>query len=645
MRLSALLPVALAAVLAGVAGYGAGLVSAPRDEAPTEAAPQARSDPAGDPDPVTGDDPGAAEPRDGRRPRRPRAVSLSEVLPAIDVPGLAAGDGAITGSVRTPDGEAVEDVTVVLTPSIPQRLLPDGRPEHEIPPEELIEAYARRLLFSRNNRRETSTDAEGAFTADGLSDGSSYAVAAWKDGFNVVPSDPAAAARATLGQVIEFTARPTSRLELALRLPDGNAPERASVFARLGGRTERFTWSPTRSFVDLEPGSYDVFAVAGADEEFKSKSVALEVTAEGADAPHEILLTGRPGIRGTVQFDEPEGAAQVFLWAARIDADTEMDATQLVSVGTRTAAAATRGYDFRFQDLSPGKYAVGVGRSSRGPVEKFDTVTVGDGPTEHAITLPKLDPSRYIKVVGTDADGATVDIRSVQLSYRGQKRNRSLNAAVMKMPDGSVRVLHQVVPSNVRDARLYLTATSPTHGTSQVEYRQDTITEVHVPFAAPASLTVSVEGHAETRYADSVRVTLYRVQQEGNATRTQGAGAFTFKGTSEHTFGALQPGSYYVYLAVGARRAVVVEQQNLEVGTGTNALSLQVPQLSRLTVLGAQRSVRATRTSPGYRVRVNGVPGDARFVIDLLPPGTYEIRDGRGRRQTIAVPGTSEVQF
>ena len=647
MKKAALFPVVVAAALFGAIGFGVGVVtgsgtSTSPDSVPVGTATENREN---EPQPDAAPGPSTSR-REGGKPRRSKTVSLDAALPSISVPGLAQGDGEITGHVRTADGDAVDGVTMRLSPAIPLKLQPDGRDEADVPPAELIEAYARRVLYARTHRAETLTDADGAFRFSALNGDTKYAVSGRKDGREIQPSDPANAARASIGQVVEFTAKEVIRLEVQILLPVGIAPERASLSIVSGTGSRRTqAWSTAKPHVDLPPGTYDILATAGDEQQFKSPKSAIELKPGEPPEPLELALGGRPGIRGELAFEEADGSKTIHVWAARVDAGSEMDGLQLKSTGTRVQAHASRGFVYRFQDLSAGSYFVGASRSTSGAMDVMSEVTVGDGPTEHTLTLPRLDPAKYIVVNAVGPDGKRVEVKSARLSYRGTRRNGSRTGAMMKLPSGEVRVLHQTIPSNVRDPRRYIAVTSPTHGTTLTEYRKESVTELTVQFAPPATLEMTVAGHEKTRYADSIRVSLSRVVKEGNSTRSHGAGSSDFKGSTVHTFTGLQPGTYWAYLYAGSRRRVKVGRATIELGPGENSYNFDVPSLSQITVYGAQRYVRATRTSGGDRVRVTGVAGKERFVIDLLPPGTYEIRDGRGRKLTIAVPGTSEVRF
>jgi len=644
------LPMLLGAVVFGAIGFGMGFVLGSSDSAPEviERSSEAPEEREADSAPPQADRDRPAGERSARRPKRPRDRSeggaAKVLLDQVTIPEIPTGSGVITGHVRTKDATPVEGVVIKLTPAQTKPLgPPDQRPYDEIPIAELLERHARSLLWQRSSRRETVTDAEGAYRFEQCAD-TGHSLTAKLESWQIQPVNWQIARDAKSGAEVDFTATETVKIEARLTLPDGTEPEQAQLEFKQSRSTHSVGWTPGKPFAYMAPGKYDVRALSGARGEFGSEKQPVELIA-GEPFPALVLeLKGRPGIHGKVVLPEGEVATNLRIYLAAAPEGSDLDEVQLKNGGKQAWANASRGLTYSFPDLAPGRYAIGAGRSYNGPLTVMDFVTVREGPVEHDLEVPELARSDYVLVHALDGEGNVVREFTARLRFQSKRRSSSGGGTVLPGPDGSWRVLHQEVADDA-DGQRIISITSPTLGTLDGEYRKGPASEITLRFTKPGQLVATARGHEGKRYAGMLQVNASRIVREGTRTRNVGIGGGQFDAEGKYVFAALQPGEYRVTLSVGNRRRVTIATQTVRIAAGENTALLTVPELSTITVYGASGNVYARSTSGENRINVHGVQGKDKWVLDFLPPGEYEIRSSGGKRQTVSVPGTTEVRF
>src|SRR5690349_21528152 len=153
----------------------------------------------------------------------------------------ATGDGVITGTVAGPDGEPLAGVLVRAEPLFDEAgnaeaeapHLPPGSPPPETSIAEEVRAYERGIERERAGRRDTESDATGAFALRGLP-AKQYRLQAWLVGWRIERAGGKEWEGVPVGGRCAFKARRLHALAVSVVLPDGKAPANATI-----------EWTPT----------------------------------------------------------------------------------------------------------------------------------------------------------------------------------------------------------------------------------------------------------------------------------------------------------------------------------------------------------------------------------------------------------------
>ena len=570
---------------------------------------------------------------------------LRRAVDAVEAPEVLRGVGVITGRIATSDGEPVAGARLRAHPELPASLRrPQGASsdgEDDLTAE--VHRYVRQRQWQRSARTEAYSAADGTYRLEKLLPGP-HQVTATLDGWQLKPVGNAW--RVEPGSTMDFEARPQSKVIVQVFLPDGTQPEKAHIQFQTATLSSGRPWRRDAPELDLEPGTYQVKATAGAHQEYESGLATLSVERGGAPAALRLDLVARPTMLVRVAEEDGEPVGEVSVRAARLPTGREVDPA-LLDADTASAVGVERGpdgHEFRLADLSPGRYLVGAARQWRGPIVTWKDVEVGAGVVEVELVLPLPAREEYAVLHILGPDGAALEDVTFATGYTSASARGSSGATVMRRPNGEQWVFHHGW-SEVRkdEGRLWIEASHPVFGTQRVEYGVGAAPEVTLRFEEPGTLDVQVTGLVGSIYEGRVRARIESAGRDGRPVSNRNEGELDADGVSRLT--GLQPGRYEVVLQLGSQRwrSRTIASKEVAIRSGPNRVTVPMPTLYEVAFEGLEQGgfVQGGTGSSLFHYILTPTK-EGRALCDGLPAGAYTVRAG-GRQKSFTVPGTATV--
>jgi hypothetical protein len=581
-------------------------------------------------------------------PARPSKKHLDAIVRGVEIPRYE-GRGTITGRVQTPGGTPVEGAVVCATAVTP---VPEGRPLDVAPPERDLETVVREAVerYHRDaqSRRDCTTDAEGRFTLTGIGD-AVYSVRAYARGYRMVSGRDARRARA--GASLTISARPIVLLPIMIA-SDGAPVTSAEVKDLRGTGRPRVSrvhrWSPDSPAIEFEPGTHRIQATTKDGRQSEITSVTLVAGEE----PEPLVLTLRsvPGIAGRVLVaDENAQSTSVHVWLLKQEGALP-DGGAVAARGEEAPMVSWfRGFRFRFSNLEPGVYALGVGRRRR-RADHVESVTVTDRLVERDLRLPPLDPRDYVQVRVYGPDGkAVADVR-FSMSVRSEEGSSSRGLRPTRRSDGSYWVpLPAANELNRKGARAFVEAECEEYGSEEVEFTPGRDREVVIRYSATATLVVTVGGRDRVRNG-RIHFRLDRAMGGDGRRRVRQYPAKPPDARGMARLGPLPIGRYELVVVIDALGEYTeILRRSIELQAGENRTSVVVPVLHSLTVMTEDCS-RMQLSSAGQRGNVKihrskPFGKDKRVVFERLPAGEYLLSGIPLGQMKVRVPARGPVRF
>jgi len=584
-------------------------------------------------------------------------TSLEHALESIPYGSSVDGEGMLSGTVLTEAGKPMKGVLVRATYRADRRQKKAYRQAAGVPEdeslEEMVRTYVARVMKDRKNRRDGTTDDQGRFVIAGIGDGK-YWLRAYHEGysFKAVGQNTY---ELKAGTEVEFTGKPLGDLKVSITLPDGTAPEKASILLKFGsGSTRTLPWIRADPWIQLSPGTHTLSATAGESQEFGAPDQSVEIVEGVTPPPVQFALRDRPGIHGQVVMPagENKGAVQVYIMSLK-PGETP-DEKRLRSEGQSTWIHG-RSPKYSFMDLQPGTWAVGLSLDQR-TMALIETVEVGRGLATLDLTVPEPNREEYLVVRLEGPGGKLITDVSFSTGYRAGGSSSSGGSRTARMPDGTWHVWHPKVPDSTTETVTYtLSATSQQYGTQNLEYDRTTTSELLLRFEDPGTLEVTIAGYQGSGVEGGVGLIVepakgqrnsWYYPQRNNRPDSEGRQSFT----------TLTPGPYriLVYLKRTGSQYFVAARVPITVKSGKNTETVNLPAFHSLTVLspvakeGAHFSISSSGGSGELSFYDNARISAGKAVFERVPAGTYVLSDRSGSiegRMEVTIPGQTVVRF
>ena len=464
--------------------------------------------------------------------------------------------------------------------------------------EEELDSYAKSRVKRRKNVRTAVADAAGAFSLEGLAEGS-HPLRGYLEGYVL------ASTNAETGGVVQLIAKRVGAFELDVRLPDGSQPDEAIVMALDDKKREKAAgkWTKEEPSLRFPTTMVRCRVLAGDPQkvnwsevvaEYSSSMMTLNLDTDGP-GPHVVELAIETQLRVTV-VDESSTVPRLDPWVSVRSLDSDgSKVTPLKRYGTGP---------FILSSLDPGSYEVTAGRGKSAP-EVTTAVEVSAGLNEEQVTLGDLDLDRFIVARCVGSDGAPMT--SVEFRYSAVKKKGGSRSGGVDATSGSPGE-YLIDQSEFRGQNeqqeelksLQLTATSAVMG--QITQEIDpSASALNFVFEEPGEVDVQVTGDLTGSFY--VALVPVKVEDDDDSDAMDWMGRARARGSAKvgkdgvAQVGLVQPGDYDLELTAkdnewGFDPAIASVQ--VTVASGDNRLSIAAPVLANLSVHAPDMEVGAT---------------------------------------------------
>jgi len=601
---------------------------------------------------------------------------VQEAMARMAIKGRARikGEEEIWGSVLTTDGDPLPGVVIRATRA--NAVGNVGKQDDYLkgaPPVSLDEAMrqaAEKFQEASSGRYQTSSNIEGSYRFAELPEGS-YSIAAYLPDYQVVP-EVRSSNSIPAGTEFNLIGTAAGEVIIDVQFEDGSVPESAIIQCNEGSSDNSprsmWKWTPGNRQMRFPSGRIQLTAMtfdAGTaypqeDKAIQSSDKLSLKLVQGATQSASLTLKSQSAIRGIVTF-QPD-VIQLDYCRAHLMAIGDTEDVDLEALGQSEPSDWARHLsEFVFNDLTPGRYAVGIAREWSGPIVAHTIVEVEDGIARCRLTLPKLDASKLIRVHAIGPDGEPISQLQFQFIHKranGGSNSNSINPKWSKDGVGFVSIPGDAIKTYFNNkkskAKFILKATHEDYGSREVVLERGQ-TEVDFAFEEGAELEVTVAGIVGSSYMGRISVSITQPGSERNwsdrKNRVGPGGIYNSK--------KLSPGQYLVKLILNPKGNAywsenAIASRTVNVRAGFNATQLTVPTLYELEVNiadaeeGSQswlqrEDAEGNPSMAGYQA----VDSDGNLTFDGLSPGEYKLtaQTSEGQqRMTLTVP-TGRVIF
>lgn len=394
--------------------------------------------------------------------------------------------------------------------------------------------------------------------------------------------------------------------------------------------------------------------------DFASEETTIDLDQDG-DGPHEVELTRRSSLRVTLELADAAESATPRAWVKVIPAtDATGKSLNRLLASARKMSAGADG-TFEQAGLEAGSYVVAASRLGD-EAEVTETITIGEGLTEHRIVLGELDNSSYLVARCIGPDGEPIP----RIQFRGAIDNGafprpSYVKAVDRGADGYWLPIESISGDEPwsESSKVTLTATARNLGELTVPLVLGQ-RNVEFTFQPTCSIDVRVEGselaglavNATTVDDDGGDQPLRRILRLGGRPTALDA-------TGHALIEGLQPGRFRVSLVRGGtagRLSPPLATADVTLTSGTHKIVLSAPVLyevavhaanidvgTRLYLVKADRAETAAGMLDGLSTAVDD---EHRSLFADVPPGDYVLSAlAAGRAQMRVTVPCGEVEF
>lgn len=604
-------------------------------------------------------------------PRRPTASEVQRARAAADAAtgSLPAGQYELTGFVRREDGTPMEGVEVRLLPAAAdpfERARPGTEVDGPRDFSDRLEQAALDWSLADGRARTTSSQADGRFRFEGLPS-HAFRLEGRLDGWRfeskgrrrVLPSLPGD------GEPVEVVGTPVSYVEVDVITADGLPVDEALLSVNeQSGRRRWVRWArdARRVAVTRRAATLRAYAdpIEGRSTSRGSTPLTRLVSTERSvyanpEADLAVTLELQPRC---ILFGEIRGTTVGYndVFAKRLEGSESIAGLKAITGAKRTGGW---GGTFVFEDMMPGRYAVGLATEDDTPLDVVEVVLVM-GLNDVVLQRSEIPRGRCVRITALAPDGSPLDDVRYSFLYRiGDGERSSEGMGTHPGPDGVTLIdLDNFVGFDFdkwpEDTEMWVEGTHSHFGTCEAPLGEEA-DDVVLRFTPTAPLDVRISGDAGT---SEFLVSLARpdgADWDSFRTATRSGRRDRISPDGHVRFENVPTGPLSVRLQ---RRLgwwgneMTIESREITVGPEGAEVRFTAPPLHDVTVVLApaeeDRSLRLWRVEDGEATRnlfSIETDEDGKALFRDLPAAEYELRDSKtGARLRFRAP-TSTVLF
>lgn len=586
----------------------------------------------------------------------PSGDSLEDLIANADVPDIPAGTGQITGKILTEAGEPVAGVEVSARSKYPDKRLRTGKSTKE-----LIQDTIKYERWKELSKHETTTDAQGSYTIEGLHETEKYNLWASLDGWKIVKSGRGG--RVSAGAEVDFIATQVFSVSVEVRMPDGSLAGDVHVYYS----SSKESYGSHGQVLDGGKGemglSAEEWTFSGTYGENKEYSIEEQTVTigPGSEVKQVVLqLKGSTGIIGTIKVSSSYQAASLEVYLIEDPpAEAPGDLNALLENGPESKYlwGGSHLLSFSFLDIDAGNYRLLLVFDDR--IADWADVTVGENLETVDLELPEPKVDDYIVAVISAPDGSRMKDIVIRLTLRAGNSAYTSGADVVSGENNEYWI-HRRVPDPNRRKKVTewtydIKVTHSTYGSLTKTVEHDDTSTQQFQFQEPANVTVTVSGFNEHESRKEMRWQLLKSGDSSDNFWFGGGGRRRGKSKSKSPFkfGPMQPGSYELILQHGTDfDAEELYRKEFIIQSGDNPIAIAMPQVHSVTV-------NCKDDNEARQLRLRAVAPSARFgmfrefestadgnttTFTGVSAGEYILETDTGRVK-ITVPTNGVVNF
>lgn len=609
---------------------------------------------------------------DAERPEAPEVPEVSEeqmggfrsllkealrAAPRYDIDG---GEGVISGTVLTRDGQPLSGVELSLRPSdAPDFVTSDDEAGK-------VERWILAARWREANGRKTWTGDDGSYVFEGLPN-RRWRLSASAEGWKL--STQAQAWRMSNGGKADYTATATGRVPVAVVRADGTSFDKAriSITQRNGNGSSSTNqdWSRAKPYLTLEAGTHYLQLEPESDRLESTKSDEVMVRVETGVPVDEVTLVARPVLGIEVRIERPEGMGDPG-WSQvsylRLEQGGDEDPDRLTREGENEGIWRNR-EAIMLRGLDAGRYLVGLMLNQE--IVDHEIVDLTDKAGAITLAFPEPDTNNSILIEARAPDGSPLPGLSFTHSAEHEGSSSSGGTNVTKYVDGRYWIAKTGFEEMLADgARVTFLTQHETFGRGRATGTVPLPEILVLEWTPTASVRVRVPGGKTHEHAGALSVAVHST--EDGEMHGSSISLKQLDSKDEAVINNVATGQARVSLNGEIKTGRHMSSSwslpinEVTIGTGEQVVSATIPALATLTIaFGEDKEDWPRHLQLSGRVQGSSSPlsahvwlgdrvikDDGTVEVGPLPFGEYSLTGGMGgQSMKVNVRGDTRVTW